>query len=41
LPGKDIRWSVAMEPAISSDMLRNTTGPIRWNRFLGVPPGND
>ena len=24
-PGNDIRWSVAMEPAINSDMLRNTT----------------
>src|SRR3546814_18039534 len=26
LPGKVIRWSVAMQPAISSDMLPNTTG---------------
>src|SRR5688500_15876919 len=30
LPGKLIRWSVAMEPAISRDTTRNTTQRYPW-----------
>src|SRR5690606_5271574 len=36
-PPKDIRWSVATEPAISSDMSRNTT--VRyWFHYQSVTP---
>ena len=35
-PAKVIRWSVAMDPAMSSDMARNTTGrvPLRSTRAV-------
>ena len=33
LPPKVIRWSVAMEPAISRDMSRNTTGAVRATEY--------
>src|SRR6476469_9732127 len=40
LPPKVIRWSVAMEPAISRDMARETTGGY-WYDYPAVGPTVD